>query len=232
MRPAGQSLRTAPVRRRVRTILGIARKEPDRRAALVSYSRLAARYDDRCAWLDGARFAALDALGASEGETVIDVGCGTGAMLPVLGRAVGSRGCVIGIEQCPEMAALARERVALAGLRNVEILVCAAEEARISREADALLFFYVHDVLQSDEAVRRVLGCARRGARVIAAGVQLAGWWAAPLNLWKLWRSRRYVSTYRGLRDPASRLRTRCPDWRVFRKRVLGTSYVAVGHLE
>ncbi|MGQ0509989.1 MAG: class I SAM-dependent methyltransferase [Betaproteobacteria bacterium] len=208
------------------------RTGPDRRAALASYSRLAARYDDRCAWLEGARYAALEALGVSEGETVIDVGCGTGAMLTLMGRAVGSNGHVIGIEQSPEMAALARERVALAGLRNIEILECAVEEARLTREADALLFFYVHDVLQSDQAISRVLGCARHGARVIAAGVQLAGWWAAPLNVWKLWRSRRYVSTYAGLRDPASRLRSRCPDWRVFRKRALGTSYVAVGHLE
>jgi ubiquinone/menaquinone biosynthesis C-methylase UbiE len=208
------------------------RRSPNRGAALASYARLAARYDRSCRWLDAVRFEALELLAAREGETVIDVACGSGAMLPSLGRAVGSKGRVIGIEQCPEMAALARERVALAGLKNVEIINAPVEDARLELEADALLFCYAHDVQQSDDAVARVLRAARPGARIVAAGARLISWWAAPVNLWKLWRSRHYVTTYRGLKDPASRLALRCPDWRVVDTHVLGTSYLAVGHVD
>jgi SAM-dependent methyltransferase len=213
-------------------MLGNLRRSPDRLAALASYARLAARYDRSCRWLDAVRFEALELLAATEGETVIDVACGSGAMLPSLGRAVGSKGRVIGIEQCPEMAAIARERVALAGLKNVEIINASVEDARLNLEAEAILFCYAHDVLQSDVAVGGVLRAARPGARVVAAGARLIGWWAAPLNLWKLWRSRHYVTTFRGLRDPAARLALRCPDWRVVETHVLGTSYLAVGHLD
>lgn len=208
------------------------RRSPDRPAALASYARLAARYDRNCRWLNAVRFEALELLAAREGETVIDVACGSGAMLPSLGRAVGSKGRVIGIEQCPEMAAIARERVALAGLKNVEIINVAAEDARPEVRADAILFCYAHDVLQSDEAVARILGIARPGARVVAAGAKLIGWWAAPVNLWKLWRSRHYVTTFRGLRKPAARLARRCRDWQVVDTHVLGTSYLAVGHVD
>ncbi len=214
------------------TMLENLRRSPDRLAALASYARLAARYDRSCRWLDAVRFEALELLAAREGETVVDVACGSGAMLPSLGRAVGSKGRVIGIEQCPEMAAIARERVALAGLRNVEIINAPVEDARPDARADAVLFCYAHDVLQSDEAVAQILRIARPGARVVAAGARLIGWWAAPLNLWKLWRSRHYVTTFRGLREPAARLACRCPDWRVVDTRVLGTSYLAVGHLD
>lgn len=213
-------------------MLGNLRRSPDRPAALASYARLAARYDRNCRWLDAVRFEALELLAAREGETVMDVACGSGAMLPSLGRAVGSKGRVIGVEQCPEMAAIARERVALAGLRNVEIINAPVEDARPDIEADAILFCYAHDVLQSDEAVDRVLRTARPGARVVAAGARLIGWWAAPVNLWKLWRSRHYVTTFRGLREPAARLARRCPDWQVVETHVLGTSYLAVGHLD
>lgn len=208
------------------------RRLPDRLAALASYARLAPRYDRSCRWLDAVRFKALELLAAREGETVVDVACGSGAMLPSLGRAVGSKGRVIGIEQCPEMAAIARERVALAGLKNVQIINAPAEDARVEVEADAILFCYAHDVLQSDEAVAQILRIARPGARVVAAGARLVSWWAAPVNLWKLWRSRHYLTTFRGLRKPAARLALRCPDWRVVETHLLGTSYLAVGHLD
>jgi hypothetical protein len=130
------------------------------------------------------------------------------------------------------MAAIARERVALAGLKNVEIVNAPAEDAPLGARADAILFCYAHDVMQSDAAVERVLGAARPGARIVAAGARLIGWWAAPVNLWKLWRSRHYVTTFRGLRDPSARLARRCPDWQVVDTHVLGTSYLAIGHLD
>jgi SAM-dependent methyltransferase len=207
-------------------LLGNLRDTPDRGAALASYARLAQVYDSTCVWVERLRAEALELLAAREGETVIDVACGTGAMLPALGRAVGPRGRVIGIEQSPEMAAVARQRI---GLENVRIVVAPVEEAEIAASADAALFFYTHDVLQSDKAVERVLACVRPGARVVVAGARLLGWWAAPVNLWKLWRSRHYLSTYRGLRDPAARRARRCDEWRIVATHMLGTSYLASG---
>lgn len=205
------------------------RDRPDRAAALDHYRRLHGAYDDSCHWIEGLRAQAIELLGLREGDTVLDVACGTGAMLPALGRLVGPRGRVIGIEQSPEMAALAMRRATQAGQATVQVVVAPVEEARIEARADAVLFCYTHDVLQSDKAIENVMRHTRPGARVVVAGARLLGWWAAPLNLWKLWRSRHYLSTYAGLRDPAARLRAYCPDLEIRATRVLGTSYLAAG---
>ncbi len=207
------------------------RPAPDREVALERYRALAEGYDESCRWLDKIRIHALDLLALRPRDTVFDIACGTGAMLPALAHAVGGSGRVIGIELSPDMAAIAARRVSEAGLENVEVLVSPVEDIATTSVADALLFCYTHDVLQSDLAIERLLDLARPGARVVVAGARLLGWWAAPLNLWKLWRSRHYLTTYRGLRRPWARLAAHVPDLHLHRTYVLGTSYLAVGHL-
>lgn len=207
------------------------RRSPDRALALARYHELAGSYDESCRWLDTIRTAALDLLALRAGDTVLDIACGTGTMLPALAQAVGRNGSVVGVEQSPDMAAIAMRRVRDAELDNVEILVSSVEEAVLSHRADALLFCYTHDVLQSDLAIERLHDLARPGARVVVAGARVLGWWAAPLNIWKLWRSRHYLTTYRGLHTPWERLATHCTNLHVHRTYVLGTSYLAVGHL-
>ncbi len=212
-------------------MLDNSRSSPDRTLALARYRTLAERYDESCGWLGPIRVAALDLLALRPGDTVLDIACGTGAMLPALAHAVGPYGRVIGIEQSPDMAEIAVRRIREAGLENVEILVSAAEDVGPGHIADALLFCYTHDVLQSDRAIERLLGLARPGTRIVVAGARLLGWWAAPLNIWKLWRSRHYVTTYQGLRTPWAHLAKYCPDLHLHRTYMLGTSYLAVGHL-
>lgn len=207
------------------------RPAPDRRAAVQSYATLAPKYDASCHWLNGVRFELLSLLDLNAGDVVVDAGCGTGAMLPMLSRMVGRGGLVVGIEQSPDMAALARERVAGDRFRNVVVLEAPAENAHYEHSADAVLFCYTHDLLQSEDAVANLLSRARPGATVVSAGACLAAWWAFPLNAWKLWRSRQYLSTFAGLRDPAARLGRWCPDWTIVATRLLGTSYIGVGHL-
>lgn len=50
------------------------------------------------------------------GDHVLDVGCGTGAMLPAFARAVGSAGKVQGIDHSSDFIREARQRIASAGL--------------------------------------------------------------------------------------------------------------------
>jgi len=114
------------------------RPTPDRVAALERYRELARDYDASCRWVAGIRRRALALLGPGEGEVVFDIACGTGAMLPELARRVGPRGKVVGIEQSPEMLALARERVQRAGVeRTVTLVEAAAEELEIEMRANA-----------------------------------------------------------------------------------------------
>jgi SAM-dependent methyltransferase len=206
---------------------------PDRAAALASYRALAARYDASCRLIEHLRLVAIDALALQAGETVYDVACGTGAVLPVLAQRVGADGRVIGIEQSPDMAERAAGRFAGSALPpHVTLLIAGVEEAQPSALADALLFCYTHDILQSPRALDNLLAHARPGARVAVLGLRLLPWWwGAPINLWKLWRGRHYRTTSRGLREPWALIASRLEALQVQRFFHLGTSYLAVGRV-
>ncbi|MET8759779.1 class I SAM-dependent methyltransferase [Lentzea sp. NPDC004782] len=53
---------------------------------------------------------AIDELALRPGEAVLDIGCGTGALLPALAQAVGAQGRVVAMDVSPRMVAVARKR--------------------------------------------------------------------------------------------------------------------------
>jgi SAM-dependent methyltransferase len=64
----------------------------------------------------------LDSVGAAEGQSAIDVGCGPRGILELLAERVGPRGRVVGLEVDPVHVAMARQLVAEQGLTNVEVI--------------------------------------------------------------------------------------------------------------
>ena len=64
----------------------------------------------------------LDRVGAAEGQSAIDVGCGPRGIHELLAERVGPRGRVVGLEVDPVHVAMARELVAERGLTNVEVI--------------------------------------------------------------------------------------------------------------
>lgn len=65
---------------------------------------------------------AADALALTAGDTVVDLGCGTGANLGYLRERVGPDGTVVGVDLTPGMLAQARARVERTGWRNVHLV--------------------------------------------------------------------------------------------------------------
>lgn len=64
------------------------------------------------------RLAVLDALAVRPGESVLEVGCGGGHLLPSLASSVGERGHVLGIDISPDQIAAAKQRCS--GMRCVQ----------------------------------------------------------------------------------------------------------------
>jgi ubiquinone/menaquinone biosynthesis C-methylase UbiE len=206
---------------------------PDGGRALQNYRTLAAGYDATCTRIERLRWRVMDELRLQPGETVFDVACGTGPMLPVLADRVGPEGRVVGIELSPEMAAQARGRIANTPLeRRITVAQTAVERFDADRRADALLFCYAHDVLQSPAAVARLVAVAKPGARVAMVGMKtLPWWWGWPVNVVNLYRARHYLTTYAGLSKPWHLLEARGAVLREVDTALFGSAYITVGRM-
>lgn len=193
-----------------------------------AYGEHARSYEQRTAAFQRYRHDIVEALPVSEGEVVLDVGCGTGLCSGLLRQKVGPSGTVVGIEESPEMAAVARERIAAAGWPNVTIVESPAEEAQIGVTADAALFCAVHDILQSPAALQNVFSSLRPGAWVAAGG----GKWAPPallaLNLQVQMLHAPFVRSFSGFGRPWNHLEQLIERVEV-REVALGSGYIVTG---
>jgi ubiquinone/menaquinone biosynthesis C-methylase UbiE len=196
--------------------------------ALVSYRKIAEIYDAATQRIESARCEAIQGLLLQPGFTVLDIGCGTGKSFALIQRDIGPGGRLIGIEQSPEMLALARRRIQEDGWTNVTLIQSAVEDIALSVAADALLFCYTHDILRSPHALQTAFRCARRGAAVAAAGTRYFPWWLAPANWYLRFTHRDYISNFDDMRCPWSLLQQFVPDLRV-RNRLGIAGYVARG---
>ena len=100
------------------------------------YDALARVYDavtlDRMVY-GRARRRAVELLGLAPGDTVLDVGCGTGLSLSLLRRAVGPTGAVIAVDLSAGMLDRARRRIRRHGWSNVHVV--RADAARLGDTA-------------------------------------------------------------------------------------------------
>ena len=129
------------------------REESDGRPESIrAYGQRASRYDHNVKWFDifarfgfdisGWRNQAVAALGLKSGDTVVDVGCGTGLNFPLLQEAITSKGKIIGVDISQAMLDQARQTVAVNGWRNVELICADAAQFEFPSRVDAVLSAY------------------------------------------------------------------------------------------
>ena len=201
---------------------------PDRTAALAQYRRRARVYDLELRPFEPIRRRAIAWLGLVPGDTVLDVGCGTGMSFELLQRRVGPTGRIVGIEQSPEMIERARERVRRHGWTNVTLVNAPVEDAKVRARADAALFHFTHDILRQPRALANVLRRLKPGAAVVAAGLQWARPWAVPTNLAVLVAALHSVTSLEGLHRPWDQLAGFLDDLQLERS-LLGGVFIARG---
>ena len=202
---------------------------PGRRVARQpAYSEHANTYNRKTGAFQRYRRAVVEALPVRPGQVVLDVGCGTGLCQGPLLDKVGPRGSAVGIEESPEMVAVARERIEQEGWRNVTVVQSSAEDAQIAPAADAALFCAVHDILQSPDALRNVLSKLRPGAGVAAGGGKWAPPWMVGVNLPVTMLHAPYVRSFEGFGRPWHHLEQLLEDVQV-RELALGSGYILTG---
>ncbi|MEZ0306417.1 MAG: class I SAM-dependent methyltransferase [Ramlibacter sp.] len=204
------------------------RRQPNRSAALAQYRRRADSYDRELQLFEPIRGEAIACLDLHRGETVLDVGCGTGLSFELLHDRLGKGGRIVGIEQCPEMLAKARERVAANHWHHIDLVNAPAATARIPVQADAALFHFTHDILREPTAIANVLAHLKPGARVVASGLQWAPPWAWPTNGFVMLAALYSVTSLEGLGKPWDLLASHLADVQV-QHTMLGGIYIASG---
>jgi SAM-dependent methyltransferase len=110
-----------------------------------TYNRWASIYDWNpvLALVRPARQRAVEAMDLGAGDTVVDMGTGTGANLPLLRDAVGETGSVIGIDASPKMLQRARIRIANQGWENVSVLQGDIRDPPIEGPVDGICSAFV-----------------------------------------------------------------------------------------
>lgn len=120
------------------------------------------------------------------GERILDVGCGSGATTLEAARRTGSSGSVLGVDVSEPLLALARERAAGEGLRNVAFVLADAQTEPFSRGAYDLLVsrlgvMFFDDPVAAFCNLRQALRPAGRLCFVCWAPLSLNPWFALPL---------------------------------------------------
>jgi ubiquinone/menaquinone biosynthesis C-methylase UbiE len=199
-----------------------------REAALEQYRKRAGIYDLELALFEPIRRKAIARLNLKLGETVLDVGCGTGLSFELLLQGMGSKGKIVGIEQSPEMMAKAQKRVTQHRWKNITLICSPVEAATIRIKADAALFHFTHDILRHPQAVANAIKHLKPGARVIASGLKWASAVMMPVNAFVLPAALHSVTSLEGLNKPWDKLAEQLDDFEV-ESVLFGGVYMAQG---
>jgi demethylmenaquinone methyltransferase/2-methoxy-6-polyprenyl-1,4-benzoquinol methylase len=131
---------------------------------------------------------AVAALALSPGDTVIELGCGTGLNFSLLERMVGPEGRIVGVDLTTAMLGRARARIERAGWRNVELVQADMGRYRFPRSPRAVLStFALTLVPEYDGVIRRAAGALAPGGRLVVLDLKRPNWapdWLVRLGVW------------------------------------------------
>ncbi len=131
------------------------------------------------------RARAVEALGLTTGDTVVEMGVGTGANLPLLREAVGKRGRVVGVDITRGMLEVARHRIRNVGWDNVHLVQADATCPPHPGWVDAVLGSFVVGMFREpDRVIETWVNLVDGGGRVALLDAARSDRpLAAPINL-------------------------------------------------
>ncbi|NIS72283.1 MAG: class I SAM-dependent methyltransferase [Proteobacteria bacterium] len=163
---------------------------PSKEEVFQIYRKRARSYDK---WVNfyrllGARYAyrkrAVGALNLRRGDTVVEIGCGSGLNFPLLLRDVGSQGRIIGVDLTDYMLDQARKRVEREGWSNVELVQMDAAKYGFPPDVDGIIStFAVTYIPEYDLIIENGAKALKPGTRFVILDLK------RPEN-WPFWLTR------------------------------------------
>ena len=162
-------------------------------ALILLYRRRAKMYDRSSLFLYLAGFRhwayrkeAIHSLGLRPGDTIVDLGCGTGLNFPILQQGIGPQGRIVGVDLTDAMLEVAKARVAASGWSNVELVKCDVADYVFGSPVDAILSTFALTLApEYDDVVKNGALALRPGGRFVVLDFKRPSGWlmnkAAPL---------------------------------------------------
>jgi len=130
---------------------------------------------------------AVESLNLQSGDTVVEIGCGTGLNFRLLRDRVGAEGKIIGVDLTTEMLSAAGRRIERNHWTNIELVQCDAGAYAFPENIDGIVStFAITLVEEYDEIIRRGAAALAPGKRMAILDFKL------PVN-WPMWLVKFFV---------------------------------------
>jgi demethylmenaquinone methyltransferase/2-methoxy-6-polyprenyl-1,4-benzoquinol methylase len=122
------------------------------------------------------RLRAVQALGLRAGASVVDMACGTGLNFPLLERAIGPDGRIIGVDLTDAMLARAQDRIKMNGWSNISLVQADAADFDFPAEVAAILSTYaLTQVPECAEVIAHGAAALSGGGRWVVLDLKVPG---------------------------------------------------------
>lgn len=167
------------------------------------------------------------------GNTVVELGCGTGLNFPLLREAVGPQGRIIGVDMTPAMLDVARARVQSRGWDNVDLVETDMGRYAFPNGIDGILSTLALTLAPDYERIiERGAGALRPGGRFVVLDLKRPTWAPEWLVHLAVWLSRPFgVTVDLAARHPWEAIERSFSRFE-FEERYAGFAYIAVGETE
>jgi len=173
---------------------------------------------------------AVAALALREGDTVVEIGCGTGLNFPLLRAAVGEAGRIVGVDLTDSMLREAETRVRREGWKNVELVECDAATYVFPQGVKGVLSTLAITLIpEYDAIIQRAAEALAPGGRLAIFDMKEPEHWPRWLVRFAAWINRPYgVSLDVADRHPWESVRRHLRELR-FEEFFSGALYLSVG---
>jgi demethylmenaquinone methyltransferase/2-methoxy-6-polyprenyl-1,4-benzoquinol methylase len=182
---------------------------------------------------DAWRRKAVRALHLQPGNTVLDVGCGTGLNFPVLQEAVGPKGRIVGVDLTPAMLAKAQSKIERHGWHNIELIAADVTQDEVPIGMDGILSAYAMQLIPDhDMVIEKCVQALRSGGRLVILDSKPTSGVLRFLNPLGILLARPLAVSHEGIRRrPWEDMRRYLTDVQVAEHR-FGFDYIATGMKE
>jgi demethylmenaquinone methyltransferase/2-methoxy-6-polyprenyl-1,4-benzoquinol methylase len=117
---------------------------------------------------------AVQALGVQRGDTVVEIGCGTGLNFELVEHAIGIDGRLVGVDLTDAMLAQARHRVRTSGWSNVTLVQADALDFEFPTELNAIISTYALSLVpECAQVIARGCAALSPGGRWVVLDVKI-----------------------------------------------------------